>query len=254
MLLGFAKKAVLGLSVLLGASALATWQVGCSGNERTAYTAGKSSGGHGAVSASGVAGNDTGTIGLALVLPGGDQISSVTYTLKNSSNVVVNLPTAANPGTFATNNSQSIEVQIGGVPAGSGYTISLAATTLAGATCQGSATGVTITSRASTSVTIQLLCSSPGTEAGNLFVVGTTNYCGTWTALSSGNNGSEVFVGQTVTLSVTAAGAAPSSLGYTWSQSSEAGSIGTFGVSQSENAGPSSSNTFCDPNPANDGG
>lgn len=150
MLLGFAKKAVLGLSILLGASALATWQVGCSGNERTASTAGESSGGHGAVSASGVAGNDTGTIGLALVLPGGDQISSVTYTLKNSSNVVVNLPTAANPGTFATNNSQSIEVQIGGVPAGSGYTISLAATTLAGATCHGSATGVTITSRAST--------------------------------------------------------------------------------------------------------
>jgi hypothetical protein len=291
MRLRSSSKAILGLSILLGASALGAGQVGCSSNGSSPSATAASTGSRGAPSAASSEGSDTGTIGLALVLPGGDQINSVSYTLTNSSNVVITLPTAPNPGTFATNNSQSIEFQLGGVPAGSGYTIALAATTTQGATCQGSASGVAITARASTNVTIQLLCTAPGTEAGNLFVTGATSYCGTWTALSSGSNGSEVLVGQTMTLTVTAAGEAPSSLGYTWSQSSEGGAIGTFGSNQSEDTGPSDTNTFtctapgtatitvvvddgpvpdgsacpsklstvattvvCDPNPANDGG
>jgi hypothetical protein len=291
MLLGLSRKAMLGLSVLLSTSALGAWQVGCSGNGSTTSSTALSSGTKGAVGVPSGEGSDTGAIGLALALPGGDEINSVTYTLKNSSNVTIALPTAPNPGTVATNNSQSIEFQLGGVPAGTGYTIALSATTLAGATCQGSATGVTITARASTNVTIQLLCSSPGGDGGNLFVTGTTSDCGTWTALSSGSNGSEVLVGQTMTLTVTANGGAPSSLGYSWSQSGEGGAIGTFGSTQSEDAGPSDTNTFtctapgtaaitvvvddgpvpdgsacpsnlstvtttvvCDPNPANDGG
>jgi hypothetical protein len=291
MSLRSSSKAIFGLSILLGASALGVWQVGCSGNGSATSSTALSSGTKGAAGVPSSEGSDTGTIGLALVLPGGDQIKSVTYTLTNSSSVTINLPTAPNPGTVATNNSQSIEFELGGVPAGTGYTIALSATTVAGATCQGSVTGVTITARASTNVTIQLLCSSPGGDGGNLFVTGITSYCGTWTALSSGSNGSEVLVGQTMTLTVTATGEAPSSLGYTFSQSSEGGAIGTFGSTQSEGAGPSDTNTFtctapgtatvtvvvddgpvpdgsacpsnlstvattvvCDPNPANDGG
>ncbi len=291
MSLRLSSKAILGLSILLGAGALGALQLGCSSNGSSPSTTAASTGSRGAPSPAYSEGSDTGTIGLALALPGGDQINSVTYTLTNSSNVAITLPTAPNPGTVATNNSQSIEFQLGGVPAGTGYTIALSATTLAGATCRGSATGVTITARASTNVTIQLLCSSPGGDGGNLFVTGSTSYCGTWTALSSGSNGSEVLVGQTMTLTVTATGDAPSSLGYTWSQSSEGGAIGTFGLNQSEGAGPSDTNTFtctapgtatitvvvddgpvpdgsvcpsnlatvattvvCDPNPANDGG
>jgi len=244
MSLGLSRKAMLGLSVLLGTSALGAWQVSCSDNGSGPSSTAASFGDKGAVGIPSGERNDTGTIGLALVLPGGDQLNSVTYRLTNSSGVTITLPTAPNPGTVPTNNSQSIEFQLGGVPAGTGYTIALSATTVAGATCQGSATGVTITARASTNVTIQLLCSSPGSDGGNLFVTGSTSYCGTWTALSTGSNGSEVLVGQTMTLTVTANGEAPGSLGYTWSQSSEGGAIGTFGSTQSEDAGPSDTNTF----------
>jgi len=265
--------------------------VGCSSGQTQAPSSGAS--GIGALEAP--AGNEVGgvgTIGLALVLPGGDQINSVTYTLTNGTDGgLISLPTAANPGTVATSNSQSIDFQIGGIPAGSGDSITLSAVTTQGATCHGSATGITITARGSQSVTIQMLCTTPGGEAGNLFVTGATSYCGTWTALSSGSNGTEVYVGQTITLTATATGVAPASLGYTWSQASEAGVIGTFGATQSEAAGPSDSNTFtctapgtttvtvvvddgplpdggacpanlntvsatviCDPNPANQGG
>jgi len=279
------------LSVVIGVTAVAGVQAGCSSGG-SAPSAPSSGGGEPAVQ-SGVgapgssegSGGSTGTIGLSLTLPGGDQVNSVTYTLTSST------ATTLASGTVTTSNSQSINFQIGGIPVGSGDSVRLNATSLAGAMCAGSASGINITARGSTSVIVQMLCTSPGSDAGNLYVTAATSYCGTWTSLSSGSNGSEVFVGQTITLTATATGSAPGNLGYTWSQSSDAGVIGMLGASQTEDAGTSNTNTFmctapgtatitvvvddgpvpdggscpanlstvtttvvCDPNPANDGG
>jgi len=217
---------------------------GCSSN------GGTSTPGAGGTGASGHATGEVGTLGLALTLPGGDQINSVTYTLTNSTGGIVPLGTA-NPGTVATNNSASIDFQLGGVPVASNDSIALAATTRAGASCQGSATGISIAGHTTTNVAVQLLCASPAPDSGNLFVTGTLDYCGTWTGLSSGSNGSEVYVGESVTLNVTATGGNPNNLGYTWSQSpSGSSAIGVLGVtnglgsSQDEAVGPSDATTF----------
>jgi hypothetical protein len=236
MSLGLLKKTVVRRAMWLGVAALGAAACSSSGGA-------PSTGGAG-IGAPGKSTGNVGTLSLALTLPGGDQINSVTFTLTNSAGNVIPLGTA-NPGTVSVNSSASIDFQIGGVPAGTGDSIALAATTNAGASCQGSATGLAVAARATTSVTVQMLCASPAPDSGNLFVTGSLNYCGTWTGLSSGSNGSEVYVGETVTLSVTATGGNPTQLGYTWSQSAiDGGLIGVFGTSQDEGAGPSDANSF----------
>jgi hypothetical protein len=214
-----------------------------------------SGGGSGSGSSSGAPGKasaDDGTLSLKLTLPGGDTINSVTFTLDNSAGSLVPLG-VANPGTVALNNSGSIDFQIGGVPAGSGDSIALSATTRAGLTCQGSATGITVAARATTDVTVQMLCASPSADAGSLFVTGSLSYCGTLMALSSGNTGSEAFVGETITLNATAIGGNPNNLGYTWTQTPVSpttgpigvlGPTGTSGPASDEAAGPSDAIPF----------
>jgi hypothetical protein len=185
---------------------------------------------------------ETGTMGFALSLPGGATISSVTYDLLTSSGTPVVLLSAPNPGTVNVSNSASIEFQIGGVPAATGDSISLTASTSTGGTCQGSASGINVAAGATKNVTVQMLCSAPGQDAGNLFVTGSTSYCGTWTSLSSTSN--EVYVGESLVLTAGATGPNPSGLGYTWTMSNPIGAFGATagGVGaqgQDEGVGPS---------------
>jgi hypothetical protein len=188
------------------------------------------------------AGEKTGAVGIALSLPGGDVISSVTYDLLNSSGTPVTLPNAPNPGTVNVSNSAAIAFQLGGVPAATGDSISLTASTAGGATCQGSASGINVTAGSTTKVTVNMLCSLPGQDAGSVFVSGTESNCGTWTSLSTTN--SEVDVGESIVLTATGTGLIPSKLGYTWTMSNPIGAFGATsgGVGtpgQDEGVGPS---------------
>lgn len=237
-------KTTLAVAILCGVAGAGASQVGCSSG------AGPSAAGTGAqgsvvgTTASGGNGGSVGTLGLSLSLPGGDQIQSVTYTLTDSSGDLVS-PAGANPGTVSVTNSASIDFQIGGVPTGSGDTIALQATTVAGASCAGSDTGIVISPRGTTNVVVQLVCVSPGADAGNVFVSASAAACGTWTGLASGSTGTEVFVGESITLDVAATGPDPIHLGYTWTATTpDGGVIGTLGTVQDESAGPSDSTTF----------
>ncbi len=187
-------------------------------------------------------GGDVGTVGLALTLPGGVLVSSVTYDLLNSSGTPVMLPNAPNPGTVNVSHSAAIAFQLGGVPAATGDSISLTASLTGGGTCQGSASGINITAAGKTTVTVLMLCSLPGQDGGSLFVNGTASYCGTWTSLSS--TSSEVYVGESLVLTAGATGPNPSGLGYTWTMSNPIGAFGATagGVGaqgQDEGVGPS---------------
>ncbi len=115
------------------------------------------------------------------------------------------------------------------MPAASGDAISITANITGGGTCQGTASGINVTAGMTTSVTVQLLCTVPGADAGNVFVNGVPDYCGTLTSLAT--NGSEAYVGESVVLTATAAGAAPNNLGYTWTMSNP---IGAFGAIQAD--------------------
>jgi hypothetical protein len=215
------KASLLAAVALVGGAGVA--QVGCSGPGATEGVAGSPAGSSPAESAS--AGSTTGTVGFSLTLPGGALIGSVSYDLLTSAGSAVTLSGQANPGTVPVQNSQSIDFQLGGVPAAAGDSITLTATTSAGGTCQGSAGGLNIAAGSTQTVQVAMICTLPGADAGNLYVTGTTSYCGTWTSLSTA--GSEVYVGESVILTATATGFDPSNLGYTWTMSNP---IGVFGA------------------------
>jgi hypothetical protein len=187
-------------------------------------------------------GDGAGTVGFALTLPGGTVVSTVTYELLTSSGTPVVLPSAPNPGTVNVTSSAAIAFLLGGVPVATGDSISLTASIPGGGTCQGSASGFNVTAAGTTNVTVQMLCSLPGPDAGNVFVTGTTSFCGTWTSLSSTSN--EVSVGESLVLTGTATGPSPTNLGYTWTMSNPIGAFGATagGVGaqgQDEGVGPS---------------
>ncbi|HSY24008.1 MAG TPA: metallophosphoesterase [Polyangiaceae bacterium] len=189
---------------------------------------------------------DTGTVGLALKLPGGTQLNSVTYDLVTSGGTPVTLPGEPNPGAVDVSNSAGVAFQLGGVPVGTGDSISLTASIAGGGTCQGIASGITIAAGRTTSVTVQMVCSS-SQDAGNLFVTANASLCPTWTSFSTSN--SEVFVGASLVLTATATGSNPANLGYTWTMSNPIGAFGsaTAGVGapgQDEAAGPSDAMQF----------
>jgi hypothetical protein len=200
----------------LGAGGAAIGQVGCSSNP-----AQDPGGPAGATPAEGT----TGKVGISLSLPGGALITSVTYDLLTSGGGAVSLPNAPNPGTVSLSNSATATFQLGGVPAATGDSITLSATASNGATCLGSTPGINITAGGTQTVAVQMLCSLPGADAGNLVVNAATSYCGTWTGLAS--NGNEAYVGESVTLTATATGPDPVNLGYTWTMSNP---IGVFGA------------------------
>jgi hypothetical protein len=179
---------------------------------------------------------------VALTLPGGSTISSVTYELFDSSNNPVTIPGQPNPGTINVSNSQAIAFQLGGVPSANGDSITLTATPSGGGSCTGTAGGINVTPGGTTTVQVMLVCSVPAADAGNVYVNGQTSSCGTWTGLSTA--GSEVYVGESIVLTATAAGPDPNNLGYTWTMSNPIGAFGatTGGVGaqgQDEAAGPS---------------
>ena len=240
----FASKRKPAVLIVAGAAALCagvTSLVNCSGGGTSTGTPSSASHG-GSPTVIGTSNAGTGTVGLALNLPGGAQVNSVTYDLLNSGGTPVSLPSAPNPGTVNVSNSASIDFQLGGVPAATGDSISLTASIAGGGTCQGSASGINVTAGATTTVTVQMLCSVSGPDAGNLFVTGATSYCGTWTSLST--NSSEVYVGESLVLTATATGPNPSNLGYTWTMSNPIGAFGATagGVGaqgQDEGVGPS---------------
>jgi hypothetical protein len=167
----------------------------------------------------------TGAVGLSLTLPDGETINSVGYALLNSAGNPVALPGQANPGSVNVHNSQGIHFLLGGVPAATGDSITLTASTSNGGTCQGSAGGINVKSGQTTSVQVQLLCWLPGPDAGGISINGTPHYCGTWTSLFA--NVSETYVGESIVLNATGTGFDPNNLGYTWTMSNP---IGVFGA------------------------
>ncbi len=180
----------------------------------------------------------SGTLAFALTLPGGAIVSSVTYDIVDSSHTAVSLQAAPNPGTASVSDAA---FQLDGVPAASGDSVSLTASVSGGGTCQGSASGINVTAGGTTNVTVNMLCSLSGQDAGNLFA----NSCATWTSLSITNRRfAEVNVGESLVLAATATGPNPNKLGYTWTMSNPIGAFGATagGVGaqgQDEGVGPS---------------
>jgi hypothetical protein len=159
-------------------------------------------------------GEGVGSIGLNLQVAGA--------TLEQVSYTIVGPNEYTKSGSFKVADSTALSAVLGGLPVGSGYTITLSGTTTDGGTsCSGSGT-FDIVAHQTSVVTVHLLCHQLSTT-GSVHVGGTFNVCPVIDGVSS--NPAEVLVGGSISLTASAhdSDAAPSALSYAWSANS-----GTF--------------------------
>lgn len=156
--------------------------------------------------------DSTGQLGLSLELPNGALIHSATYTITGPMGFV-------KTGSIDAAASATLSVLIGGIPAGTGYQVSLTAETTDGsATCTGS-TGFDVTAKKTTSASVPVTClEKPRT--GSVLVGGKLNICPTIDGVSA--NPAEVQVGGSIALSSAAhdSDAGPSPLSFGWTTDS----------------------------------
>ncbi|HEY0469697.1 MAG TPA: metallophosphoesterase, partial [Polyangiaceae bacterium] len=149
---------------------------------------------------------------LGLTLTSGATLTSVSYT-------IIGPASFSKTGAIDVSNSTTISGLIGGIPAGTGYAITLSATTGdASLTCGGSAT-FDVTARQTTPVSVAVTCKAPP-KTGSLLINGVLNICPVVDGLNVAPN--ELLVGGSVVVNATAhdSDAAPAALSYQWTASS----------------------------------
>jgi hypothetical protein len=157
----------------------------------------------------------TGTVGAELTLPGGEHLSTVSYTLTNG--------TYTYTGTIDVSGSSTASFVVGGVPSGSGYLLKLTAVSddmTVG--CSGTSTPFSVSNRATTMVLVQLVCIVQH-EAGGIIIGGTPSNCAVWNTIVA--NPSQAAPGASTTLNAAATAPAPGAITFTWTVVSGNGTI-----------------------------
>jgi Calcineurin-like phosphoesterase len=155
---------------------------------------------------------DEGTARFALQLASGTTLGTASYAITGPGGF-------SKTGAIDVSHSSTISATVSPLPVGTGFSVSLSATTLDGGTSCAGAAAFDIAAHATTSVTVHLLCHEAA-QKGSVLVNGTLNVC----AVVDGLNASpaEALVGYPVSLSVAAHDAdnGPSPLAYHWTVSS----------------------------------
>jgi hypothetical protein len=155
---------------------------------------------------------DVGSIGVALDVAPGVSVNSFSYTLTGPASF-------SKTGTVDVSHSATLTFTIGGLPAGTGYTITLSGTsTDMTVACSGAAT-FNVTAGTTTSVTIAIDCHLPA-KTGSVLVNGTLNVCPVIDGVSA--NPADIAVGFPLALAVSAhdADGGPAPLAYHWTSAS----------------------------------
>src|SRR6478736_6626442 len=164
----------------------------------------------------------SGEVSLDLALANGTTLNSATFT-------IVGPNAYSKTGSIDLTSATKLSTTIGGIPVGTGYTITINGTTTdSSTTCNGSAT-FNVTARTTTPVNVGLTCKE-APRTGSILVSGALNVCPVIDTLSA--NPSEVTVGGSIGLAAAAhdSDAAPSALTYTW-----AASAGTLSSTSAQN-------------------
>ncbi len=157
---------------------------------------------------------EIGSVSVALTGAGGVTINTVGYAITGPSAFSKN-------GSIDVSDSSTISSTIGGIPAATGYSIALTATSTDNSeTCSGSAS-FDITARQTTAVTVTVRCHE-APHNGSVQVNGSLNVCPQIDGVSAVPN--EVFVGASIALVGAAhdVDSGPSSLSYAWTTTSGA--------------------------------
>jgi uncharacterized protein YjiK len=152
--------------------------------------------------------HDLGSIGLSLQLASGTTLNSVSYTITGPNSF-------SRAGTIDVSHSTVISTTIGGLPAGTGFSIELDATTTDGGTHCGGAAAFDVAAQVTTAVSVHLTCNEPA-HTGSALVNGVLNICPTVDGISA--SPAEVSVGSSLTLSASAhdSDGGPAPIAYHW--------------------------------------
>ena len=161
---------------------------------------------------------DTGDVGVALTLPGGENIGVINWAISGPNGAA----TVVQSSTVMVQ-ALAIKFLVSKLPAGAGYRVTMSGTsTDDSVTCSGAAP-FSITAHATTNVSVQMACAAVGTGGHGVSVNGTAFNCAAWSSVAA--NPTETKVGSSVELAATAGGPDPTMLTYAWSAST--GSLGT---------------------------
>ena len=189
-------RSVLGKAIILGLALSATAIGGCSSGSKPPTGGGPTTG-------------NTGDIGLQLQV-GSLTVNQVAYNISNGTNTY--------SGTLEVADASHLLAVIGGIQAGSGYTLTLSATATDGTPCNGASAPFTVVANSTVIVGIQLLC-RPSQEAGSVKIEGTVGQCA-----SFGSVGAAVPNGNQIQISVTSVPASPTPPAtYAWTGGSPGG-------------------------------
>ena len=160
-------------------------------------------------------GDHSASIGLELQLASGLTLDQASYTITGPGGFSLS-------GQIDISNSQTLSAVISGLPAGTGYSITLSGGTKEGSTrCAGSA-NFDVVAHETTPVTVSLACHQ-ASSTGSVSLSGSVNICPSLDGISA--SPAEVKLGGSIALSATASDldSAPAALTYAWSAPS-----GTF--------------------------
>jgi uncharacterized protein YjiK len=152
--------------------------------------------------------SDVGSVGLALQLAPGATLNSVSYTITGPNSF-------SRAGTIDTSHSTTVTAVIGGLPAGSGFSIALDGTTGEGGTHCAGAAPFDVAAHTTTAVSVHLTCHE-APHTGSVLVNGTINICPTVDGVSA--MPAEVLVGSSLALAAAAhdSDGGPAALAYHW--------------------------------------
>ncbi len=185
------------IATLALAVSYSSFLAGCSGGDG-AGTPSPSAGNHEAV----------GSVGLALQLASGATLNTASYTIVGPNGF-------AKAGTIDLTAATKLSATIGGLPAGTGFTITLSGTTTNGSTTCGGSGSFNVIAHQTATVTVPMACHEAA-RTGSVMVAGQLNICPSIDGIST--NPAEVQVGSTLGLSATAhdSDAGPSPLTFAW--------------------------------------
>jgi hypothetical protein len=153
--------------------------------------------------------NATGAFGVAAAIIAGVEVAEVTYVVSGNG---INPLTGSIP---LTDPSATISTQIGGLPAGTGYTVTLNATSVSGGIfCTGSAVFDVLLGQ-TTPVDLVMTCSSA--NDGGTILVGLDSSVSQCPNLNAGQSASfELMVGESMLVDLAASDADTASLTFSW--------------------------------------
>src|SRR5262252_56218 len=152
--------------------------------------------------------DSSGTVSFALQVAPGVTVLSAGYMITGPNSF-------SKSGTIDLSSSSTLTATIGGLPAGTGYLITLSATATDGATNCGGSAHFDVTAGHTVMVVVPLTCHEPP-RTGSVSVSGVLNICPAIDGITA--NPGEVIVGSSIALSVAAhdTDSGPSPLTYAW--------------------------------------